>query len=373
MAMPSIRDSSWLRALGFSLISLHWIIAVYAADECAPSVWQPGQFEKRAPLITPSPVSTTTSPRAGSVSQSSSSSAAIATTTPVVSVSPLVNAGDVAPGEVNCRYTTNTADVDINYYTCTALATKYDISVETFFMLNPTVKPDCSNIQADTDYCVSGFVEPVRASGGLCGPPNKNATCLGTDFQCCNANTFTCGNSTADCAPGTCYEGACPGDPIFTTDGKCGQTCFSNLQAQYQALGCTSPTDAYCLCNNVNFGYGIRDCSNGACGTVVASTVIAYGSAYCSNAVATHTATTTTTGLGALPSCGQTCFNNVQAQYSALGCPSPSDAYCLCNNVDFGYGIRDCANGACGTAVGSTVIAYGSTYCAQATATHTGR
>jgi hypothetical protein len=59
-----------------------------------------------------------------------------------------------------------------------------------------------------------------------------------------------------------------------------------------------------------------------------------------------------TTGLGALPSCGQTCFNNVQAQYSALGCSSPSDAYCLCNNVNFGYGIRDCA---------------------QATATHTGR
>ncbi|KAI3316935.1 hypothetical protein HD806DRAFT_551279 [Xylariaceae sp. AK1471] len=507
--MASIQDSSWLRP----------IVAVHAADECAPSVWQPGQFEKRAPLITGSSVSTITSSRAGSDSQSSSSFAAIATTTPGVSVSPLVSAGDVAPGEVNCRYTTTTADVDINYYTCTALATKYGISVNTFFMLNPTVKPDCSNIQADTDYCVSGFVEPIRASGGLCGPPNKNATCLGTALQCCNANTFTCGNSTQS---GLCSRNllrrCLPGDSIFTTDGKCGaqhgykqcagiwgdccnadgqcgtgpdfcgygncqlgnctvpvtprarrgpnsltcnvvygncynkdgmcgalqsdcgagcqpqygncssptttqhsstatkstsstttrtsttssttlssttsktttptttmapntslpsftdlpqcgQTCFNNLQAQYSA-GCSSPSDAYCLCNNVNFGYGIRDCANGACSTAVGSAVIAYGSSYCAQATATHTATVT--GIAALPSCGQTCFANLQAQYSALGCTSP-DPYCLCNNVNFGYGIRDCANGACGAAVGSTVIAYGSTYCAQATATHTGR
>lgn len=47
------------------------------------------------------------------------------------------------------------------------------------------------------------------------------------------------------------------------------------------SLGC-SGADAACLCRNVNFGYGIRDCSNAACGTEVAPTVIAYGVAYCS-------------------------------------------------------------------------------------------
>jgi hypothetical protein len=47
------------------------------------------------------------------------------------------------------------------------------------------------------------------------------------------------------------------------------------------SLGCEQAT-ADCLCKNVNFGYGIRDCSNAACGTAVASTVIAYGSSYCS-------------------------------------------------------------------------------------------
>jgi hypothetical protein len=25
-----------------------------------------------------------------------------------------------------------------------------------------------------------------------------------------------------DCAPGTCYEGACPGDKVWSTDGTCG-------------------------------------------------------------------------------------------------------------------------------------------------------
>jgi hypothetical protein len=48
------------------------------------------------------------------------------------------------------------------------------------------------------------------------------------------------------------------------------------------SLGCEGQANAQCLCKNVNFGYGIRDCSNAACGADVASTVIAYGSSYCS-------------------------------------------------------------------------------------------
>jgi len=145
------------------------------------------------------------------------------------------------------------------------------------------------------------------------------------------------------------------------------------MLAQYSTLGC-APLDSYCLCNNVNFGYGLRDCSNGACGTDVASTVIAFGSSYCSTASATYTGPLTSTvipGESLLPSCGQLCFNNMLAQYSTLGC-APWDSYCLCNNVNFGYGLRDCSNGACGTDVASTVIAFGSAYCSTASATHTG-
>jgi hypothetical protein len=46
---------------------------------------------------------------------------------------------------------------------------------------------------------------------------------VGTDKQCCNAQTWTCGDSEEDCAPGTCYEGVCQGDLIYSTDGTCGQ------------------------------------------------------------------------------------------------------------------------------------------------------
>jgi hypothetical protein len=45
--------------------------------------------------------------------------------------------------------------MNFNYDTCTQVANNNPIAVQTFFKLNPTVKPDYSNIQANTDYCVS--------------------------------------------------------------------------------------------------------------------------------------------------------------------------------------------------------------------------
>ncbi|KAL2193158.1 hypothetical protein P885DRAFT_81433 [Corynascus similis CBS 632.67] len=78
----------------------------------------------------------------------------------------------------------------------TLMATKYGITVDFFFTLNPTLELDCSNIQPKTEYCVDGFIEPVRAMDQLCGPSNGHATCFGTAYQCCNSETWTCGNST---------------------------------------------------------------------------------------------------------------------------------------------------------------------------------
>ncbi|OAQ77785.1 CFEM domain-containing protein [Purpureocillium lilacinum] len=133
--------------------------------------------------------------------------------------------GDGAPpkaGEVNCRQQ-STSPSSVNYYTCTEMADEHDISVETFFVINPKLKKDCSDIQPNTKYCVNGFIEPLRAYDGKCGPPNNNATCLGTQKQCCNSQTFTCGdNYEVDCAPGICWEGVCPGDKTWSTDGTCG-------------------------------------------------------------------------------------------------------------------------------------------------------
>lgn len=47
--------------------------------------------------------------------------------------------------------------------------------------------------------------------------------------------------------------------------------------------------NAYCLCSNADFSNGLRDCSNGACGTAIAGTVIAFGSSYCTSAIASPT------------------------------------------------------------------------------------
>lgn len=129
--------------------------------------------------------------------------------------------GRKAAGELVCRYPANTyADVDHN--TCIQLANYYHITIEKFFMLNPGLDFDCGNIKPYTMYCVGGYIEPLRAYDGKCGPPNKNATCIGTSGQCCNSETWTCGKSEADCAPGTCYEGSCLGDKVYSTDGTCG-------------------------------------------------------------------------------------------------------------------------------------------------------
>ncbi|OJZ90248.1 hypothetical protein ASPFODRAFT_77471 [Aspergillus luchuensis CBS 106.47] len=159
----------------------------------------------------------------------------------------------------------------------------------------------------------------------------------------------------------------------------CGQTCFDNMLAKYDSLGCET-SDPSCLCRNINFYYGIRDCANAACGTAVASTVLAFESGYCTSAIAaetTYPVTSTTTvsststasptAISDLPTCGQTCFNNMLAKYSSLGCSSPDPA-CLCENINFYYGIRDCSNAACGTEVATTVLAFESSYCASATA-----
>lgn len=46
-----------------------------------------------------------------------------------------------------------------------------------------------------------------------------------------------------------------------------------------------------------------------------------------------------------------------------FGC-TQGDVVCYCNNADFGYGVRDCANEACDSEQAASVIAYGTNYCA---------
>ncbi|PVH95053.1 carbohydrate-binding module family 18 protein, partial [Periconia macrospinosa] len=125
-------------------------------------------------------------------------------------------------GDIVCRYTSSTS-ANVNYYTCTELANFYDITVQEFFQLNPLVNPDCSNIKPSTEYCVAGYIQRLLATNENCGPIYGNASCLGTDLQCCNSGTWKCGNAAADCQAGTCYEGACEGFPSkYSLNGTCG-------------------------------------------------------------------------------------------------------------------------------------------------------
>ncbi|KAF1822571.1 carbohydrate-binding module family 18 protein [Dissoconium aciculare CBS 342.82] len=126
-------------------------------------------------------------------------------------------------GQTNCRYHAKTGK-NVNYFTCTEIAQKYKLTIAELLDLNPELDENCQRIKAETDYCVVGFHEPVRAWDGKCGAPHGNASCLGTDKQCCNSKTFTCGNSEEDCATGVCYSGACFGSVQFgySLDGTCG-------------------------------------------------------------------------------------------------------------------------------------------------------
>ncbi|OIW25495.1 hypothetical protein CONLIGDRAFT_547624, partial [Coniochaeta ligniaria NRRL 30616] len=183
-------------------VLLYWPVGV-AGNDCVVTTWG-------------------TPPRRRDVATSTSSSEYVLPSATMPAMSSNTTRDQIKPGDINCRFYDRTYD-DVNYYTCTELSDAWGLPVETFFVLNPYILHDCSNIEENAMYCVDGFVEPLRSTDGFCGPHHGNATCLGTDFgQCCNSETFTCGNSTNACADGTCYEGDCAGDSVYSTDGTCG-------------------------------------------------------------------------------------------------------------------------------------------------------
>ncbi|OAA73585.1 hypothetical protein ISF_00486 [Cordyceps fumosorosea ARSEF 2679] len=99
---------------------------------------------------------------------------------------------DLKAGDVNCRYSAMvTVETDGR---CAALLRYGAKSVEQLLMLNPGLGGDCTKIKYNTPYCTEGFLEPLRAQDGRCGPLHKNATCLGVARgQCCNSETWRCG------------------------------------------------------------------------------------------------------------------------------------------------------------------------------------
>ncbi|OGE53422.1 hypothetical protein PENARI_c008G09124 [Penicillium arizonense] len=259
-------------------------------------------------------------------------------------------------------------------FNCTMFKSLFDVDITDVVALNPWISSDCDGVwdalssDGYEQICVMGSSTPSHPSSSSASGSTATATTTG--------HTVT---STT----------AAPSLPAISQLPQCGQTCFDNMLSKYSDLGC-STLDPSCLCRNMDFYYGIRDCSNGACGTKVASTVLSFETEYCSSAIAAHTtypttfpaeatSTTTTsapaaittgpTAITDLPTCGQTCFNNMLGKYASLGCTGP-DPSCVCQNMDFYYGIRDCANAACGSGDASTVMAFESSYCASATASN---
>ncbi|KAH8668656.1 hypothetical protein BX600DRAFT_538677 [Xylariales sp. PMI_506] len=176
--------------------------AELGTGSCKPPTWA---ATTRDPSVNSGSSSTTTRVKTSSVSR------------PHV----ITDGKTIKPGDINCRWFGDTYE-EVDSSTCQSLATRDRITLETFFILNPTLRKDCGNVKPNWRYCTAGFIEPLRAFDGLCGPPNNDATCVGTAAQCCNAHTFTCGESIHDCTPGSCYEGVCYGDKIYSTDGTCG-------------------------------------------------------------------------------------------------------------------------------------------------------
>ena len=107
-----------------------------AEDECRPSTWA-ASANRGAPTSPPGP-EITRHPESQS-------------------------AKNAAPGDVNCRYWAETGE-DVNYYTCTELAERYEITVDKFFQLNPGVDEDCSNLKPSTEYCVDGCEGPPNVT-----------------------------------------------------------------------------------------------------------------------------------------------------------------------------------------------------------------
>jgi hypothetical protein len=63
------------------------------------------------------------------------------------------------------------------------------------------------------------------------------------------------------------------------------------IQIASSQLGCAAG-NVTCYCNEPDFGYGIRDCSDESCtNQAEAQTVIAYGLTYCTSALASYSAT----------------------------------------------------------------------------------
>ncbi|KAJ6783591.1 hypothetical protein PWT90_10348 [Aphanocladium album] len=122
-------------------------------------------------------------------------------------------------GDLVCRFYIP-AKADVNYYTCMALAQIANIDNEDFFAWNPDLKTDCSNVKPWTcDDCIAGNCyegacpgDSVYSTSGKCGPQHGMRQCAGVAGHCCNLKG-ECGDGEGYCDAASCAFGNCTGKP----------------------------------------------------------------------------------------------------------------------------------------------------------------
>lgn len=101
----------------------------------------------------------------------------------------------------------------------------------------------------------------ISKTNGFFRPQHGNTSCRGTEKQCCNSATWTCGDTTEDCQAGTCYEGQCVGFPSeFSLNGKCGTQNGNKLCGKWGA--CCSKAG---VCGTGNDFCAVDKCQSGQC------------------------------------------------------------------------------------------------------------
>ncbi|KAI1738204.1 hypothetical protein F4680DRAFT_426430 [Xylaria scruposa] len=167
---------------------------------------------------------------------------------------------DMSLANATCRrnYSTNI------WSSCAQVLQEFNLTLDFFEAVNPSIGVNCTNFVAGSSYCVSvatGSTTPI-SSNGLCGSQqNWTNTCMGSQWgNCCGVGGY-CGTGDAYCGPGNCQEGTCVGAPIpYSTNGLCGsQNNWVECPAKFGS--CCSE---YGYCGNGTDFCG-SGCQSGAC------------------------------------------------------------------------------------------------------------
>ena len=141
--MVLLRDSLSLLPLALPLLSL----PLAAADDCQPVTWTKIRNKARdvATGAAASPPAATELAAAADFQVPGTHEPYLVRRDPAT----------IQPGDFVCRLWIE-SDEEVNYWTCSDMAARFQLTREQFFEMNPNLLPDCSNIEPETDYCVRG-------------------------------------------------------------------------------------------------------------------------------------------------------------------------------------------------------------------------